>query len=568
MRKTIFLITLAVSCLRLATASPQLATPEPPAAAEPNHFLHEAEHRRQAIEADQRQRQLRREHPLQPAPSPQGAPTDQDDSDAPCWYVSGVTLAGNRLISAEQLQQAVQPHLSPCLTPAHINRLLAAITQRYTAAGYVASRPLLLARPEDGQPLRLAIEEGFVEAIELAGDDLPVSLAAAFPDVLGAPLQLRQLEQGLDQLNRLRSIDLTADIEPGELQGGSRIVLRAFSRPSRWQLTGGLDNGGSATTGRNRTSLSLALDNPLERNDFLTFYGSGSHISGGAGSAAAAGVYYSIPYGPWSLSVSANAFRYRTQANGRAAQLEFSGGSTLFSYSLERALWRDQHRLLSATLRLDDKSAENYLQASRLAVQSPHYQSLEAGLNGLWLGSVTWAGYLGYARGLGGWTANSGRAIKQPGAQTAAYGKWRASLSRSATYAWAELKWTLTSALQGQYSGQYMPQLEALSLAGGNHVRGFQSAGADSGKGVAWSNTLYLPFSFRPPLRLTPSLGLDAGWADGLGKQQGDRLLGAAMGLSLDHPSGNVTAHYQRSLYRRRAPTEPAYWRLALQLRF
>jgi hemolysin activation/secretion protein len=559
-RKTLFLALLAAGCLPEVTAAPSPTAP--------GQFLEEAEQRREAIEGEQRQQLLRREQPKAPVPSPEAAPLEDDSPDAPCWYVSGVHLAGNRLVSIEPLRRAVQPHLSPCLSPQRINRMLAAITQVYAAAGYVASRPFLLAPPRDGERLELVIEEGFVEAIELTGEDLPISLGAAFPGLVGEPLQLRALEQGLDQLNRLRSVDLAADILPGQLPGGSRILLRALTRPARWQVATGVDNSGSVATGRNRANFSLALDSPLQRNGFFSLYGNGARLGDNAGSQAA-GIYYSIPYGAWSLSVSANRFRYRTLAVGKAGELSFSGSSTLFSYSLERALWRDQHRLFSAALRLDDKSAEGRLQGQRLAVQSPHYQSLELGLNGLWLGQVTWAGYLGYSRGLGGWTANHGLPVKQPGAQTARYGKWRASVSRTRAYTWAGLRWTLLSSLQGQYSPQYLPRPEALSLAGGNQVRGFQTGGADSGNGVAWRNTLSLPVALTPSLRLAPTLGLDAGWAPGRGQARpGEQLLGAALGLSLDHTAGTLAAEYQRSLYRRTAPAEPGYWRLAMQLRF
>lgn len=559
----ILLVAFITSCLPLAFAQGQPPLPSSPLPAAPQQFLQEAEEHRQSLERSQRQRQLRRE----PPPAPQPVPEPPSSPDAPCWYLSGISLTGNQVISSERLRLAVQPHLTPCLSPSQINRLLAEITQVYTAAGYVASRPLLLAPPQNGKPLQLAVEEGFVEAIELAGEDLPVSLSAAFPRMLGEPLQLRRLEQGLDQLNRLRSVDLAADILPGALPGGSRIVLRALSRPQRWESGAGWDNNGSLGTGRDRLNLSFSLDNPLQRNDTLSLYTNATQANAGAASHAL-GLYYSLPYGPWRFSASANHFQYHMRTQGKAAALALSGTSSLLSYALERALWRDQHRLLSTTWRLDDKRAEGRLQGQRLGVQSPRYHSLEIELNGLWLGAATWAGQLGYTRGLGGWSGNDDRRIKQPGAQTAHFGKWRAGLSRTATYEWAGLRWILVNAVQGQYSAQHLPSLDNLALASGSHVRGFRSAGVNSSRGAAWQNTLYLPWALTPTLRLTPSLGLDAGWADGHGKKPGARLLGASLGVSLNHANGSIAAHYQRSLHHQGLATEPGYWRLAMQLQF
>lgn len=115
------------------------------------------------------------------------------------------------------------------------------------------------------------IDEGYIESIELADQSLPVSLGGAFPHMLGQPLNLRDLEQGLDQLNRLRSIDLTADIAPGSQPGASRIILRSRTAgQSRWALGLGIDNLGSASTGRDRNSVSLSVDSPLQLNDLLS----------------------------------------------------------------------------------------------------------------------------------------------------------------------------------------------------------------------------------------------------------------------------------------------------------
>lgn len=81
------------------------------------------------------------------------------------------------------------------------------------------------------------IDEGYIESIELADQSLPVSLGGAFPHMLGQPLNLRDLEQGLDQLNRLRSLDLTADIAPAASlarRESSCVRARPGRRAGRW----------------------------------------------------------------------------------------------------------------------------------------------------------------------------------------------------------------------------------------------------------------------------------------------------------------------------------------------
>lgn len=173
------------------------------------------------------------------------------------------------MLSNQQLEAVLRPLWRPCLSVDDVNTLLRAITDSYVQAGYPASRPYLAHRPQAGKPPAIVIVEGFVESIELAGTDLPLSLRGAFPDLLGQPLYLPALEQGLDQLNRLRAYDLNADLLPGEIQSGTRVVIQPRRTGSRWHLDSRLDNRGSDLTGRHRLNLGLGLDSPLGLNDDL-----------------------------------------------------------------------------------------------------------------------------------------------------------------------------------------------------------------------------------------------------------------------------------------------------------
>lgn len=255
--------------------------------------------RRQRLERWQRRRQP---GPVRVDPAP---PTR---ANSHCWPTAGLRLSGNRVLSNQQLEAVLRPLWRPCLSVDDVNTLLRAITDSYVQAGYPASRPYLAHRPQAGKPLAIVIVEGFVESIELAGADLPLSLRGAFPDLLGHPLYLPALEQGLDQLNRLRAYDLNADLLPGEIQSGTRVVIQPRRTGSRWHLDSRLDNRGSDLTGRHRLNLGLGLDSPLGLNDDLRL-GVASTVFDAPGQSQGVNLYYSVPYGPWSLAVNASWMR-------------------------------------------------------------------------------------------------------------------------------------------------------------------------------------------------------------------------------------------------------------------
>lgn len=90
-------------------------------------------------------------------------------------------MEGNRQLDTAELTATLRALVSPCMGVSDINQLLKAITGLYLQAGYPASRPYLRQPPQDGETLDITLVEGFVESIELAGADLPLSLAGAFP---------------------------------------------------------------------------------------------------------------------------------------------------------------------------------------------------------------------------------------------------------------------------------------------------------------------------------------------------------------------------------------------------
>ena len=63
--------------------------------------------------------------------------------------------------------------------------------------------------------------EGFIEKIE--GGNRWVNSRLLFPGLEGKPLKLTELDQGLDQANRLQSNTTKLDILPGR-----RLAVRSF----------------------------------------------------------------------------------------------------------------------------------------------------------------------------------------------------------------------------------------------------------------------------------------------------------------------------------------------------
>lgn len=514
-------------------------------------WLDQQRRERETLERDQRLRQLQQ---TRPAPQPAESTVAAEER---CWRLGGLRLAGNRLVDERALQGLISQRLRPCMGVNALRQVLTDITQAYVQRGYIAARAYPAQTPVEGQPLDIVIEEGFVEAIELANDSLPVSLASAFPNLVGRPLHLPTLEQGLDQLNRLRSVDLQAQVQPGELQGGSVIRLVSRSHRSPWGLRVGYGNAGDITNGRHGLSLVASRDNPLQLNDSLQLsvfgtFGNAPNYTRGLG------LYYSVPYGPWTLGASL----------GHSEQRAFSGHRTRHDYSsdsrglsVSRSLWRNQHTLLGASLRLNRKTREYQLNHKPITQQDASLTSAGFDLNLLWLGRATWSAQLGYAHSLP-WL----------GADTRAFEQWRLGVLRTQTWPGNRHQWRWDSSLEAQYSPTLLPASEQWLLSSPGSVRGLRDGNIAASSALVVRNSLGLALPLAPGLVLTPAVAMDYGrgrgtW-NGRGRQQ-PALAGVSAGASLGWRGGEVKLDYRHAMVIKDGPpSEPGFWNMELKLDF
>ncbi|MNJ31711.1 Hemolysin transporter protein ShlB precursor [compost metagenome] len=513
---------------------------------------------REQLEQQQRLRALQRADEPPPAVEEQAASINS----GLCWPLRGLRLAGNRQLSSAELTDALRPLLKPCMSPAQINLLLKAITEQYVKAGYLASRPYLATRPVAGGTLDIVIVEGFVESIELSAPDLPLSLNSAFPALLGQPLHLPDLEQGMDQLNRLKAFDLSADLLPGSSQGATRVLIVPRQINSRWHLGSTFDNRGSEQTGRERLGLNVSLDSPLQLNDFVQL-SVNSTLERGSSYSRGYGLYYNIPYGAWTYALSFNQLHYQAQLPGR--RLHTSGQSDYYSLGLERSLWRNQQGMLSSSLRLEQKRLDNRLAEQRLQLQSPTLTSLEVGLNLLWLDGGLWSGYLGLSQGLEWFGAD--RAPLRSDAPQPMFRKYRASLLHLRQGRDPNWPWRWQSELNLQYSPDALPAVEQQQLSDNSAVRGFRQLLIAGASGAVWRNTLSQPLALDLPagLVLRPQVGIDLGWSKFDHGRAPQRLVGSHVGVELNLTNSRLNLDYQRALHASAAQhqsLETGYWLL------
>jgi hemolysin activation/secretion protein len=191
-----------------------------------------------------------------PVQQPAGEPVVADER---CFDIRQIELSGATLLSPADQAAILKPFTGQCLGVGQLNQLLKAVTDHYIGRGYVTTRAYLPQQDLASGTLQVIVVEGQLEGLnssELASER---ELAISFPGAPGRILNLRELEQLVEQLNRLPSRQAQLELVPGEQVGGSRVQLHG-QRSKPWRVSLARHNDGQRSTGEQQWRLQTKGD--------------------------------------------------------------------------------------------------------------------------------------------------------------------------------------------------------------------------------------------------------------------------------------------------------------------
>ncbi|WP_150782818.1 POTRA domain-containing protein, partial [Pseudomonas fluorescens] len=154
------------------------------------------------------EQQQRRLEELKALPGKAVQPTQPVVSvDTRCFTIKDIELKGADSLSVSERERLLKPYIGQCLGVTQLNELLKVISDHYIDKGLVTSRAYLPQQDLSGGHLKVLVVEGKLEGLKGAdGSHLSErELAMAFPGKTGELVNLREIEQLVDQLNRLPS---------------------------------------------------------------------------------------------------------------------------------------------------------------------------------------------------------------------------------------------------------------------------------------------------------------------------------------------------------------------------
>lgn len=340
--------------------------------------------------------------------------------------------------------------------------------------GYVTSRIVFQEQNLANGRLTLTLSPGRIGAIRFAQPDPRANASNAVPAHPGDILNLRDVEQALENFKRVPSAEADIEIAPAESPDQSDLVI-VWRQSFPFRVNATLDDSGSKSTGKYQGSTTLSYDHWWTLND-LFYVTLNQDLGGGQpGKRGTRGhtVHYSVPMDYWLLGVTQSANRYHQSVAGLNQDYVYSGRSENAEIKLSRLLHRNASQKTSASLKGWLRRSSNFIDDTEVETQRRATGGWELGLaHKAFIGSSTLDVNLAYKRG----TAAFGATPAPEEAFDEGTSRMRITtldVNLNAPFTLGDQKLRYGGTLRVQRNGTLLTPQDRFSIGGRYTVRGF-----------------------------------------------------------------------------------------------
>jgi hemolysin activation/secretion protein len=417
------------------------------------------------------------------------APTPADATTDRCFQIDHIVLEGAEQIDARTRARLVAPYQGKCLDIEQLNLLLKEITAFYFSRGFITTRAYLPQQDLASGQLRIVVIEGRLEGFDDSGVISARELSMTFPGRVGGLLNLREMEQLVDQASRLPSRQIEVEVTPGNDTGNSRMRFKG-TREKPWRVSLTRDNNGDRSSGEQQASLMLNWDSPLGLADQIGLRVGQDVVSDRWRRSRNQGLFYSLPYGWWVFRYSYSQSAYRTRHDATGFSFRQDGESRFHQAHMERVLHRNHVSKTMFSLGVSRLDNRNYIDDVLIGVSSSRITESQLGFShGRRAGNAFVNLDAGWQRGTGALDAQ--RKDRLPAAAPhGRYDKYTLTASYLQAFRVGEEQFVFDAMATAQKSEDVLYSPQRISLGGVNSIRGFKEQSLSGDSGYYWRNRL------------------------------------------------------------------------------
>lgn len=463
------------------------------------------------------------------------------DKNGTFFYIKQIQLDG---VPKELsfLSKIARKHEQKHVTVSDITNIRNAFQRKLLDKGYVTSQVYIPEQNLNAGTLQFMVIPGRVEDIRYSDSSAHGPWRTAFPVRPGDILNIRDVEQGLEQMKRVSSQSVTMKLLPGASVGTSIIELSIKQdKPVHGSIS--FDNSGLESTGVYQGSFTSSFDQVFRANDTFTMSLSGDLSgSGSIKGTRAASLNYVIPHGKDTFSLSFSKSRYHQTIQSNPYDFTYSGKSTTMKAKWNHVWSRTQREKRAFDISISTRHNHRFINDMEIPVQALRTTSMEFGVsNRKYIGNATLYSRLGFQWGIGALGAQpEHKASVAMGGPTSRYHMWLVDVDYRKPFIMGHRPASFTSSFHGQWvqGGKRLYSVDTINIGNRYSIYGFDgeyTLMGDSGWYVRNEVS-----SVIPRLNTEVYLGLDVGAVYGKSTEAlvGKTIAGTALGIRGNYSSG------------------------------
>lgn len=462
-----------------------------------------------------------------------------------------IEVKGNTILSKNKIENLKKKYVGKRGGKNVIN-FVKELENLYLEKGYITTRVKIDIENSNFKAgkIQCIVIEGYIENIVMNGESNNSKIFASFPTKEKEVLNIKDLDQGIDNLNSISVNNAKLDILAGENLGGSIIDIKNETS-KKISAAVNYNNLGQKSTGEERIKLALTIEDFLGINDSFTGsyqrklgrnkkYNDNENFS----------FYYRIPFKYWEFSIIKDQSEYKNTITGLGQSYKSTGISKNMNYSLRRVIHRNEVGKTTLGLTLTNKETKNYIDDEKLILSSRKLSVLKLDIghqrrlfNGMFFGEIA------YYEGLKRFEAERDDwEYKDSTSPKAQFQKYTMDINWYKPFKINNQNFSYRFSFSGQYSDDILYSSEKMSIGDDTTVRGFKENSIMGDKGIYIRNELTYNYNF-----LEPFIAYDIGRVKDVTKDEyyekyGTELSGASIGVRIYFKYFTASITYSKPL--------------------